>query len=943
MDVVNGQASINGREDLKRSALQANSQEEQGGDDVEDLITAGLFLKPGDVAVLDGLSSTLAVFVQNIGPHSQFVRADGQWVHTRLADVDFVIPGALSTDLLEPLLPYLPTKVEKLDGSSGADRIQIPRDFSAPISEFLDKLTADSERIYRENAAVLDSAYVTLADRTRTRIMTRNQIASLLLAPDKKNYVPSTAEVLALRKVIKYHPFGFYTDARIHRLTNVYHIRAKDEVEDIEQVHRWVRSYSEYRASTANLTPEERPVPTQAASNIIEFAKTARYLIELSRKRRDPLFGILGPDKHPNQRVPFPNIKFSETEMKIINLLQAWVLSSGNSDDLYSAATVILAATERYTDALRVAHGSAADEAGRHKLTREWGYVLLQEMGVLRPYENRALYDEKLMLPTVRPSRNVDLLKTKAELVRMNPNFRDSMKDLRNRHELEVYCIDNADAHEIDDGISISSVEGEPSQYWIHVHVANPTAFFDKTHVLSGLAAHMAESLYVPERTYSMLPSWVSENFFSIDQGRPVLTISARVDESGTVLENRIELNTVRRVTKITYDELTRILGETPEKSKHIVVGNASKISVQKERTFPQLSKSKLRDLRALYDVSRILYKRRKDAGRLKLQYARTGCNLFKPSGEPGVDWHPPSVEKPVYTSGDVIIDLTYSPKTAVTGGHQARHIVEEMMTLACSVAGDWCVERNIPAIFRGTVAVPGQIYTADELEAMMARYSDKGEEVPPRLLSHWRRSQNALVHASAIPHGLLKTSSYSRVTSPLRRFGDMITHWQMEAALLYEASTGRKFDAHDKNAQEVLPFSADQIRESILIITSREKAFSRTDSASRRHWAMVAFTRALHYKQGILPEQFKVTVQESDVVTKPDDTLLGEMHGFGLMVSVMPPANGQQMESFDEWEVQPVDINVYRRTMTVQAVRLLRRLNGEGLEAQYKDMTVGS
>lgn len=41
--------------------------------------------------------------------------------------------------------------------------------------------------------------------------------------------------------------------------------------------------------------------------------------------------------------------------------------------------------------------------------------------------------------------------------------------------DLPIYVIDAVYAEELDDGISIESVPGEPNTDWIHIHVADPT------------------------------------------------------------------------------------------------------------------------------------------------------------------------------------------------------------------------------------------------------------------------------------------------------------------------------------------------------------------------------------------------------------------------------------------------------------------------------------
>lgn len=934
-DISNGMASTMTFGAKSDEELWDTEREDAGEGDGEELITIGLFLKPGDVVEISqpGCEPVLAVFVQQIDVRSQFYSVNGRWCHALLRTISFAIPGCIDPALIQPLVPYLPTRPNEAAHKSAP--IHVPRDLGVPVQHILERMTQESEKIYRENATILDNAYSSLADQTRMRMMTLTQIAKTLLAPRDPTWTSSPAALLAVRKALHHNEFRFRSDARSQRLTNVFSIRPKNDVETVETVQGWVRAYEEYEAINASMT-DTQPIPSKGAIYIAQFAKKAQRLVAISRKYRNPTQGIVGPSKilptFQDQSSTFQVVwgeEFSGTDRQIISFLQAWVLTSQfpNMPTLHSACSTILRATKCYSD--RVLNKFD----GRILLDKELGHLLLQELGVITPFENRSIYDEQLMLPTVRLSRNLELLNTKTELTRRNPDFRDSMADLRRDWgSTEVYCIDNIGAKEIDDGISISKANGEVAEYWVHVHVANPTAFFDKTHVLSGLAAHMTETVYIPERSFPMLPAWTTQNYFSLDRNRPVLTFSARVDLSGEILETKIQPGIIRHVTSITPSDLSNVLGESfDDKATKLVVGGEIHSKTEKHPHF-QSTPRQLEELQQLYAVARGLWGRRKAAGGVRFGQQRPEIRVFEAPDRGGLTWFPPSTDRARLIHGDPIIEFeAHSTQNLIIPTIDSRNIVEEIMTLACQVAATWCAERNIPVMYRGTVETP--VSGVESLEEFRQRV------VNPYLERHGQFSRmlghkyiavlgRAIAHSSPIPHNIIGVSSYVKVTSPLRRFSDMIAHWQIEAALRYEARTGDQFNYKhlsskmESSPHPILPFSQYQMQESIVTLSPREKIISATKQYASHFWAVMAFMRAFYFKEAPLPDTFRVWVKHIDKHHK-----FAECHliDYNLRVDLVKESDSQYQQG-DEWEARIQYISPFHKAIRMEPVRLLSR-----------------
>ncbi|KAH8723754.1 hypothetical protein GQ44DRAFT_619537 [Phaeosphaeriaceae sp. PMI808] len=903
-------------------------------DENDDLITIGLFLKPGDVVELSqqGREPVLAVFTQQLDGHCQFFSVNGRWCHSTIRQVAFVISGCIDPTLLTPMLPFLPTSPGKADPKG---ELHVPINLAAPVQRLLERMTEDAEHIYRANASVLDTAYSLLADSTRVRMMTLAQIAKTLLTENDTAWKPSPAALLAVRKSLNHNEFRFRSDKRSHRLTNVFAIRPKNDVQLVESVHEWIR---EHREHLADLAKNKHAKPTIGATYIANFVASARKLIFESRKDRDPNFGTIGPSKtRLSKQEESSGVHFTwgnlwtGAERQILGFMQAWVLTGQfiGMDGLHSACANLIMATGCYDRG--TIQNSGLSDAEASEIRRITGMLFLQELGVITPYENRAFYDEQLMLPTVRFSRNLELLNAKAETTRKTPDFRDSMSGLRRDWgSTLVYCIDDAGAQEIDDGVSIERVDEHASEYWIHVHVANPTAFFDKTHTLSGLAAHLTETVYTPEKTFPMLPSWATQEYFSLKADRPVLTFSSRINASGKVLETKIQPGIVRNVVTITPSDVCSLLGnDTPHDIQELIVGG--KVSIQQTPQLKsEISPRNIQDLQDLYMAAQALWEARKAAGAIRMAYTGNQVRVFQSPSQPGITWTPPSADQIRFTHGDPIIELTNQvPRNLVHFGIGPENIVEEMMILACSTAASWCTERNIPVMYRGTIEPPGNdAMSPEEIKTrLMLPYLEKHSEVPRGLALRYLSSLGrAIAHYAPLPHKIIGVTGYVKVTSPLRRFSDMLAHWQIEAALRYEAQTGRKFDSAKATPgpRGILPFTQRQMRESIVTLSPRERIISTTKRSSTRFWTCLALLRAHYYKEASLPRVFRFWVRST-----PDETRFHATGAQGLLPDYGFQANfidQTEVQLGDEWEVQLERIDIFLRHIYVRPIRLLHR-----------------
>ena len=408
--------------------------------------------------------------------------------------------------------------------------------------------------------------------------------------------------------------------------------------------------------------------------------------------------------------------------------------------------------------------------------------------------------------------------------------------------DMPVYVIDDASASELDDGVSIETIPSEPENYWVHVHVADPTTLLPPTHILSYKAREMSESSYMVHGTTYMLPPSTFGKFSlghtaATKEPQQVMTFSFKVDTAGDLVDYKVRAATVKNVHIMTYDAVDATLGfpsfaptfpfELPDPS----------IS-----SHPPIDPSHVERLELLHKVSSRLVTNRA---------LRPVFNFGVPAPEV---WFtnptlshlpPPSTETdpsmmPQFKLYSGFPDMSYSVLAdGMTRGTRA--MVSEFMKGACRVASRFGVENGTPLVRRhGTepvgpdpAAIERLIASRDEFGMIDQYEAAKAQIVLPRTVnilapkSHW---------ALGIPDG----EGYVRVTSPLRRYADLVAHWQIKHALLANSNPAR----YTRGKRVV--FGEEWLSQYARELTLRDREKKRASVVSGEYWSGIFIKRWL-------------------------------------------------------------------------------------------------
>ncbi len=138
---------------------------------------------------------------------------------------------------------------------------------------------------------------------------------------------------------------------------------------------------------------------------------------------------------------------------------------------------------------------------------------------------------------------------------------RSPLDDLAGRVDLReelIITVDGEDTRDIDDAISVRFENGK---YFLGVHIADVSHYVRWKGVIDKEAFSRGTSVYFPDRVLPMLPTALSNDICSLNEGVDRLTLSCfmTVSEQGKVLERRVLPSVIRSRHRMTYKAVTAI------------------------------------------------------------------------------------------------------------------------------------------------------------------------------------------------------------------------------------------------------------------------------------------------------------------------------------------------------------------------------------------------
>ncbi|PLB51552.1 exoribonuclease complex, subunit Rrp44/Dis3 [Aspergillus steynii IBT 23096] len=905
-----------GSDDMDGDALQAADEDALEFDNLADEGDGvGDFLEPGDLVALslpDGMLS-FAVYVRSMFKQQQFYTLRGKWRVADDRDIEYVIKGFAPRELVTPLYPHFPDNIAQLSRHlQSTIEGGVPRPVGAPLLRMVNAFDEQVQEVFQTYSNQLVNMHDTVADENDKMEFTLEELACRALGVEKDQLTDAT--LCAVHRVACRNQFIIAQD-RSSLFSDHYLVQPKRVAQTLETVTAWVRAHQEYlirlRSNKALAVPIEAPM--------LQFIQKAQRLIRLSRKVRSPtIMGSVGPTAtrfQPGEEgkpMAFRQVsteQFNSNDRIIIEFLQLWALPTGqmNSGVLRSTGSHIMRSTGMY-DGL--------------DLTAATAPLFLQEIGAIAPWENLRLLDQSVALPGhgISPSSDAAWADVQEACKKLKSDgVEDTMQNARTDWgDLPVYCIDNPDAQEIDDGVSLERIPGSDDTFWIRTHIANPSAFIDSNHSIMEYAASRVQTLYTPERTYPMLPESLTRAHFSLAPNRPALTFSAKMNLKGEVLETDVSNGTVRNVIYITHHKLRDLF--EPDGKGHVrtlEVGGGFQNEPPRKNMRETLSPEDEDNFHTLRNLMLAFREHRRKNGAMEWP-TPIDTPVSMTAGLKPLAPYNMRVNEGHYTLGDPVIRLHQRD----VDPHEVpdlskRDLVSLLMNLACWVSATWCAERNIPVIYDGTHYHPEYPHLTNN------NINKFGGQSWFQLAAPKGMSSSSPSHH--VPLGL---DAYVKSTSPLRRYTDLLAHYQIEAALRFENKHGRRFDATAD--ESILPFSREYVDNYIDRSRWKRNRLRNIDRGSKQFWGCMLLFRAFYFVECKLPESFKCLVHKPftanpTVGPQSGQVFAGVITSLGLRCQILAPAELADIDILSVVEAKIIQVDLSRLLVIMEATRVVK------------------
>ena len=336
------------------------------------------------------------------------------------------------------------------------------------------------------------------------------------------------------------------------------------------------------------------------------------------------------------------------------------------------------------------------------------------------------------------------------------------------------FSLDDPETREVDDALSIAC---DGDDWRLAIDIADVAHFVQPGDLLDIEAGRRATTAYLPRRSVCMLPERLSCDLASLHAGqvRPAVRFEVLLSDEGEIHQVAVRRVALTVTQRLHYDQADIALGHAGSAGPGHGAPDPVDVSDVSDQTAAKLDQ-----------LSRL-------AGALRRQRKSWGALTFERP-----EW------KVRVVDGEVDVK-------EIDRKSPSRNLVAECMILANSVAARIARDQQIPLIFR-TQDAP-----TEDLPAM-EEYDPVQFDQARKLLRPARLSLHPGNHFG------LGASPYTQVTSPLRRYADLVMQRQLCAHL----------------AGDELPYTQEELLKVLARAEEVARQVSRAESAAVLHYLLV-------------------------------------------------------------------------------------------------------
>lgn len=321
------------------------------------------------------------------------------------------------------------------------------------------------------------------------------------------------------------------------------------------------------------------------------------------------------------------------------------------------------------------------------------------------------------------------------------------------------------------------SYQKKDNGFCIGIHIADVSHFIPQKTKLDNEALKRATSLYLPDRKINMIPTKLSEDLCSLVENKERLAISILIN----------------------FDSNNEIIDYKICESI---------IKVDKRLSYAQVDELiETEDLfNFIYSLAQYLQEKRVKNGALILDIPEIRVKVINDNGNKNI----------------VIKKIKQDSKGQI--------LVSEFMILANYLVAEFCEKNKIPCIFRIQESID------EEIDNTPVTYSEN----PILLLKQRRMLKKTDFSVTPAKHFSLGISLYTQMTSPIRRYIDLVVHRQLKSYL----------------RKETYFYNEDELNQIILLSDQALHISNIIQRLSNRYWL-------LRYLEKFIGEKVEVLILE--------------------------------------------------------------------------------
>ncbi|KAE9611077.1 putative exoribonuclease II [Lupinus albus] len=369
---------------------------------------------------------------------------------------------------------------------------------------------------------------------------------------------------------------------------------------------------------------------------------------------------------------------------------------------------------------------------------------------------------------------NLDLLKLGIPTVHSEENISVAQSLLSNSYDqdeinrknltdLKVYAIDVDEADELDDALSAKKLQDGRIKVWIHV--ADPTRYVEPGSIVDREAMRRGTSVFLPTATYPMFPEKLAMGGMSLRQGElcNAVTVSVVLHNNGSIAECSVVNSVIKPTYMLTYESASELLH----------------LNLEEEG-----------ELRILSEAANLRLNWRRQQGAVDTATLDTRIKVSNAENQ-----------EPLI---NIYVENQADP---------AMRLVSEMMILCGEAMATFGSRNDIPLPYRGQ---PQSNINVSEFAHL-----PEGPVRSYALVKVMRAAQ--IDFRKPARHGILGIAGYVQFTSPIRRYLDLLAHYQVKAFLRGEPP----------------PFSPGKLEGIAAVVNMKFRAARKLCSTSLRYWIL--------------------------------------------------------------------------------------------------------